>query len=731
MMDGWKRSATRASLLFTLLLPLGALAAKVPPPPPTPKRPVTDTYGSVQVQDSFQWLEAAGDPEVKRWSAAQNARTRSVLDRLPGRAAIRKRVTQLLGWQSPGYYLLEARGGQLFAMKSQPPRQQPLLVVLASADAVKGERVLLDPVTLDPSGHTAIDWFVPSPDGKRVAVSLSKGGTESGDVHVYEVASGQPVADEVVPRVNGGTAGGSLAWTGDGKGFFYTRYPRGTERPEADRDFFQQVYFHALGTPTEQDTYALGQDFPRIAMTKLHTSEDGRYVSALVANGDGGQFALHLRGPDGKWQQVSRFEDQLVEAEFGLDGALYALSRQGAPRGKVLRIPLQTPSLAKAQVVVPEGEASLQELLPTQGRLYLVEQLGGPSQLRVVDLQGKSLGLVPTLPVSTVASPLRLAAQGDDILFANVSFVQPLAWYRYGAKDGKVTRTALAQTAPADMSDVEVVRTEATSKDGTKVPLTILKPRGVKLDGNNPTLLTGYGGFNISVNPNFSKLSRAWLEQGGVMAIANLRGGSEFGETWHQQGALTNKQNVFDDFYACAQLLVQQRYTKPARLAIQGGSNGGLLMGAALTQHPEAYGAVVARVGIYDMLRVERTPNGQFNVTEYGSTKDPAQLEALRAYSPYHRVKDGQRYPPTLFTSGANDPRVDPFHSRKMVARLQEAMGGKGLILLRESGETGHGMGTPLSAKIEEEVDAYSFLFDQLGVKYRPVNGKVPAPPAK
>ena len=733
MTDGWKRRAARSSLLVSLLLPLfSPLAAKpaAPPPPATPKRPVTDTYGEAKVVDPYQWLEASSAPEVKAWSAAQNARTRAVLDRLPGRSAIRKRVTQLLSWESPAYYALEERAGLLFALKQQPPRQQPMLVLLRTAQDTKGERVLLDPGVLDPTGHTAIDWFIPSPDGKRVAVSLSKGGTESGDVHVYDVASGRPLTGEVVPRVNGGTAGGSLAWTGDGKGFFYTRYPRGDERPEADRDFFQQVYFHALGKPTQEDTYALGKDFPRIAMTTLHTSEDGRHVSALVANGDGGEYALYLRGPEGHWTQVSRFEDKVVEARFGQDGALYALSRQGAPRGKVLRLPLATPTLAKATVVVPEGEATLQQLLPTRSRLYLVEQLGGPSQLRMVDLKGKSLGLVPTLPVSTVAEPVQLG-EGDDVLFPNVSFVQPLAWFQYDAGAGKVTRTALAQTAPADMSDVEVVRTEATSKDGTKVPLTVLKPRGLKLNGNNPTLLTGYGGFNISISPNFSKLSRAWLEQGGVLAIANLRGGSEFGETWHEQGSLTKKQNVFDDFYACAQLLVEQRYTKPARLAIQGGSNGGLLMGAALTQHPEAYGAVVARVGIYDMLRVELTPNGQFNVTEYGTVKDPAQFAALRAYSPYHRVEDGKRYPPTLFTSGANDPRVDPFHSRKMVARLQAATGNGSLILLRESGETGHGMGTPLSAKIEEEVDVYAFLFDQLGVRYRPVPGPVRAPVAK
>jgi prolyl oligopeptidase len=416
-----------------------------------------------------------------------------------------------------------------------------------------------------------------------------------------------------------------------------------------------------------------------------------------------------------------------VGASFGHDGALYLKSLKDAPRGKVLRLPLATPTLDKATVLVPESKATIQGFRATAGRLYIVEQLGGPSQLRMVDLKGQELGLVPTLPVSTVGGLVSMG--GDDILFANFSFVEPLAWYRYSAKDGKVTKTALAQTSPADFSDIEVIRDEATSKDGTKVPLTLLKPRGLKLNGNNPTILTGYGGFNVSISPSFNKLGRAWMEQGGIIAIANLRGGSEFGEEWHANGALTKKQNVFDDFYACAKLLVDKKYTQPKKLAIQGGSNGGLLMGAAVTQHPEMYGAVVARVGIYDMLRVELTPNGQFNTTEYGTVKDPEQFKALYAYSPYHHVKDGTKYPPVLFTSGANDPRVDPFHSRKMVARMQEATGGKGRILLRAAGG-GHGSGTPLMERIEEEVDVYSFLFNELGMKYRPVK-KVAGPSSK
>ncbi|MFP2908269.1 prolyl oligopeptidase family serine peptidase [Pyxidicoccus sp. 3LFB2] len=725
-----KSALTVAALMLPLAVPAApatktAKAGKTPPA--TEKQEKVDTYHGTQVKDPYQWLEASSDAKVKEWNDAQNAHTRAILDKLPGREGLRQRISELLSWKSPAYFGLQEAGGTLFSVKAQPPKQQAFLVVLGSVDDTSKERVLVDPMVVDPSGHTTIDWYVPTLDGKKVAVSMSKNGTESGDVSIYDVATGKALPNEVVPKVNGGTAGGSLAWNADGTGYFYTRYPRGEERAPADRDFFQQVYYHQLGTPTEKDTYALGKDFPRIAMTELETSHDGKHTSALVANGDGGEYMLYLRGPSGQWAQVSKFEDKVIRAAFGHDGALYLLSRKDAPRGKVLRLPLATPTLDKATVLVPEGEASIQGLFPAKTRLYINEQLGGPSQLRMVDLKGQALGLVPTLPVSSVGG-LVPSGNGDDVLFINSSFVQPMAWYRYAAKDNKVTKTALARTSPLDLSDVEVVRSEATSKDGTKVPVTILKKKGTKLDGKNPALLTGYGGFNVSITPNFNVLAGLWMEQGGVYAIANLRGGSEFGEKWHAEGSLTKKQNVFDDFYAAAKLLVDQKYTQPKKLAIQGGSNGGLLMGAAVTQHPEMYGTVVARVGIYDMLRVELTPNGQFNITEYGTVKDPEQFKALHAYSPLHNVKDGVKYPSVLFTSGANDPRVDPFHSRKMVARMQEATGSKRPILLRADAETGHGAGTPLNARIEEEVDVYSFVFNELGMKYRPPAKKVSAP---
>jgi len=705
-------------VIVLALVPALVLAGAIAPPQ-TPKRPVVDDYHGTKVVDDYRWLENGTDPGVQKWSEAQNAYARSVLDGVPARKAIEKRVAALLSWRSPSYFAPDEEGGTLFVMKQQPPKEQPLLVTLGSPDDARSERVVLDPVVLDPSGETSIDFYVASRDGRRVAVSLSKGGSENGDVHVYDVSTGRGSVGDVVPRVNGGTAGGSVAWDADGSGFFYTRYPRGEERPAEDRAFFQQVWFHKLGTPTSSDTYAIGREFPRIAEIQLQSSPDGQDVLATVALGDGGQFMHWLRSSEGAWRQITRYEDGITIARFGLDDAIYMLSKKDAPRGKLLRLGLAEPVLARATTVRPESEAVLEDFRPTRTRLYLTEQVGGPQRLRVVDLAGHDVAVVSTLPVSSVPTVVRLGGS-DDVLFSNMSFVEPAAWYRLHAGDGRVGKTALAETSPWDFSGVEVVREEAVSKDGTRVPLSILRPKGIRLDGQNPTILSGYGGYGIAIIPYFFTANAAWLEQGGVIAVANLRGGSEFGESWHQGGALTQKQNVFDDFNACARLLVEKGYARPDKLAIEGGSNGGLLVGAAFTQHPDAFKAVVAHVAVLDSLRAEATPNGAFNITEYGTVKDPAQFAALHAYSPYHHVADGTQYPAVLFMTGANDPRVDPFHSRKMVARLQ-ASGTKQPVLLRTSGGSGHGFGTALSERIAQTADAYAFLFAQLRVKYQEV----------
>ncbi|MGD1029510.1 MAG: prolyl oligopeptidase family serine peptidase [Opitutaceae bacterium] len=706
--------------LFVPLLLAAASAADLPPPPDTPKVPVADTYHGVTVIDNYRWMENAGDPAVQRWSKAENARTRAYLDSLPQRPEILARVDQLIRSNSISYQVQLKRGGKLFAYKSDPRLQQPLIVTLGSPDDLGSERAIVDPNALSASGQIAIDWFSVSLDGKMLAVSLSRGGSEAGDLHLYDVATGRETG-EVIPHVQNGTAGGSMAFAPGGGGFWYTRYPRGNERPPADAGLYQQVWFHRIGTATETDTYEIGRDFPKIAEIELHEKEDGRWIMARVANGDGGEAAYYLRAtePGSPWIEVSKFSDRVVDAQFGADDALYLMSRADAPRGKILRLALDgQPALARAVVIVKESEGAIESFLPAKSLIYVNYLAGGPSRVGVFDLAGGIRPDVPILPVSAVSGLVRM--EGDDILFVNGSYLKLPATYRYSAQAGTVERTAMAMTSIADYSDCEVVRDFARSKDGTMVPLNIIRRKGTRLDGNNPTILYAYGGYGLSMQPAFSASTRIWLEQGGVYVIANIRGGGEYGDQWHLDGNLLKKQNDYDDFYACACWLIDKGYTLPARLGIMGGSNGGLLMGAALTQHPELYRAVVSMVGIYDMLRVELTQNGAFNVTEYGTVKDPSQFNALFAYSPYHRVVDGVRYPAVLLTTGANDPRVDPWHSRKFCARLQAATSSPYPVLLRTSDAAGHGIGSSLAETIALRADAFTFLIHELGVDYRP-----------
>jgi len=720
--------------LSVCLFVLSALAQNpsLPKPPNTPKHAVTDEYqGGVKVTDDYRWLENWDDAAVKQWNAAENARTREYLDHLPARPALRTRIAQLIAASSASYDDVQFRAGLLFAMKRQPPKQQPMLFVPRSADDPASARVVFDPNAASAKGSIAIDFYVPSFGGKYVATALSENGSEDASAHVFEVATGKELSD-VVPRVNFATAGGSIAWKADSSGFYYTHYPQGNERPPEDANFYQQVYFHKLGTDPKQDSYVIGKDFPRIAEVQLHSSDDGRWLLAAVANGDGGQFAHYLMDSDGKWTQITRFDDAVVSVKFGMDQALYLLSRKDAPRGQILRLPLAQLDLAQAKVVVPqssgssadEGDrASIENFIPTLGHLYVIDIVGGPSRVRVFDNQGKALPAPPLPPVSAIYDGVSIG--GGNLLVFTSTYLDPPAWYRIDAATGQAVRTALFETSPIKFEDAEVVRDFATSKDGTRVPVNIIRLKGIKLDGAHPALLIGYGGYGISTKPGFGGLfARLWLDQGGILVETNLRGGGEYGEEWHKAGNLTRKQNVFDDFIACAQYLIDQKYTSPAHLAILGGSNGGLLMGAAFMQRPDLFRAVVSFVGIYDMLRVELDPNGAFNVTEFGTVKDPEQFKALYAYSPYHHVKDGTAYPAILMLTGENDHRVNPMESRKMIARLQAADSSGHPILLRTSASAGHGIGTALDERIEQDADLFSFLFDQLGIEYTPVLAK-------
>lgn len=690
-----------------------AFSTSVPPAPTTARKSVLDEYHGITVRDDYRWLENASDPAVEEWTDVQNRRTRAYLDQIPARPVLEKRVAELINKRPASYFDLVYRGGTLFALKLQPPKNQALLVQM-NASNFGSERIVVDPNTLNPRGTTAIDWFVPSLDGRLVAVSLSENGSENGTLHVFDVSAGKELADRI-PHVQYPTAGGSVAWNAGSTGFYYTRYPREGERKKEDLNFYQQVYFHKIGLPTAADIYSIGKEFPRIAEIFLEGSDDGKYVLATVANGDGGEYAHYLLDPSGKWGAVTQFSDKAKRGRLGRDAALYILSVDGAPNGKVLRIPLDRPTLAQARTVVPQSNAVIDDFLPTNTRLYVADLVGGPSQIRIFDTSGKQRGTVAVLPVSAVTALQR--TQGDDLLFSNESYLIWRGWYRHIASSQE-TVPALVSKPPVDYSDAEVVREFAVSKDGTRVPINIIRRKGTPLDGNNPTRLTGYGGYGISERPYYGTLRRLWLDQGGIIADVNLRGGGEFGEAWHDSGRLTRKQNVFDDFVASAHHLIEAKYTNPSQLAIEGGSNGGLLMGAVLTQHPELFRAVLSYVGIYDMLRVELDPNGEFNTTEFGTVKNADQFQALYAYSPYHHVVDGKVYPAVLFLTGKNDGRVNPMQSRKMTARLQAANSSTNPILLRTSSTAGHGIGTAMSEVIVQQADALAFLFDQLGLSF-------------
>jgi prolyl oligopeptidase len=706
---------------FLALTALLALTAMDQGAPPTRISPTTDSYFGIQEHDPYRWLENGAAPEVKTWEQAQDSRTRAWLDKLPFRQSIHDRLAALSGQSSPSYQNLTPAGGFLFAYFSQPPKQQTMIARLTPQADPAQARIIVDPNALDSTGNTEIDWFVPSPDGRKLAVSLSTGGSEDGTLHIFDVATGHETGDRI-PGVQYPTGGGSLAWRADGSGFWYTRYP-GSERPEADRHFYQQIYFHHIGQDPAKDIYVLGRNFPKIAEITLENRNNPNLVIASVANGDGGQFEHFLIRPDSTSQQISDFDDGIVSATAASDNQIYLVSRQSAPRGKLLIVPADAPVLANAKTLVAESDGVIQlpdpftgpPIVITPRAIYLREQIGGPSRIAAYDHAGKRLPDLPTPPICAVPE---LVAAGDGTLLAQIeTYLRPPYFERVSEATGQTSETALAQTSPVQFDDAVVIRDFATSKDGTKIPVNIVRLKSARPTGANPTLLYGYGGFDISEEPHFlGARIRLWLDAKGIYAIANLRGGDEYGAEWHEAGALTHKQNVFDDFAAAAQLLIARHYTSPAHLAAMGGSNGGLLMGAELTQHPTLFHAVVSQVGIYDMLRTELDPNGAFNVTEYGTVKNEDQFRALAAYSPYHHVVPGTKYPAIFMATGANDGRVNPAHSRKMIAALQAATVSGLPVLLSINAHAGHGIGSALSVRIDQGADVLSFLFEALGM---------------
>jgi prolyl oligopeptidase len=675
-----------------------------------PRIPVTDNYHGVDVTEDYRWLEDASSEATIAWTNAQQRLARAYFDGIPWRNALRARIAQLTS-ERVTYRRLLSGGSTYFALKVQTPRQQPFLVALSDLDDPATERVVVDPNVIDPSGETTIDFFVPSPDGKKVAVSLSEHGTEDGSLYVYDVDSGQ-VVDEPITHVN--LMGGSVTWRHDGSGFWYTR----CADPEG---FRQQVWLREFDATLDHVDLAGPFADEQIAENKLSASFDRHWVMDRVQKGDGGQWQVFLRdqGADGSWWQVADIADECTHAVLGT-GALYLVSIRDAPHGKVLRLPLaHGATVADADEIVPEGAMVIEDVAVTADTIWVVDMDGGPQQVRAFDSFGKPLPPVAIPPMSTVSSySARLSVLGHDrVAWSCESFTQPATWW-VAAGEGAPRPTALRTTTPVDLSGYEVTREFATSNDGTRVPLNVIAAPGTARDGTAAALLTAYGGYNISLVPHFDPEVLLWLEQGGVYAVANIRGGGEFGAEWHHAGRLSTKQNCFDDFIACADHLHAAGITSRDRLAIMGGSNGGLLMGAVLTQRPDIARAVVAGVPVMDSLRAETTTNGKFNTTEYGTVQDPELFTALFAYSPYHNVVDGTAYPAVMLTAGQNDTRVDAWHAKKMTARLQHATSSGRPVLLRLE-SAGHLAGS-LDQATDAKTDWHAFLFDQMGFGYPP-----------
>lgn len=698
----------------------------LPPAPVFPTGGTSDVFYGKTVADPYRALENGDDPKVQAWSDRENDRARAYLDALPNRDAIQAKYGRLVKAASPSFFDLKAAGNSVFAMYSDPAVQQAVLVKLDSGLAVASRHAIVDPNVLDKAGHTAIDWFQPSPDGSKVAVSISQGGSEDGTLHVFDVATGKEI-ETPIARVQYPTGGGSLAWTADGRSFFYTRYP-GEEAPEGERHFNMATYFHTLGGNAERDAMVLGasEGVPRTG--EIFLSESGGSAAlASVQLGDGGQWQHWVLVPGKPALKVAKYEDRIISAAIAKDGTIYGVSRLGAPRGKVLRLAAPyTGGFTKAPTIIAEQQKDAivdggefgAPLHVTDRMLSVTRIAGGPNKVTLYDRKA----LRPTdLPLPPVAAVREIDPMpSGDFVYSVSTYLEPTYFERWSVATKRATATPLRQTSPVSYADAEVTRIFATSKDGTQVPLNIIAKKGTKLDGHNPTLLYGYGGYGVNQQPGFSGgFRRLWLDAGGIYVVANIRGGGEYGDDWHTQGNLTHKQNVFDDFAAAGETLIAKGYTSHDRLALQGGSNGGLLMGAVLTQHPALARAVVSSVGIYDMLRVELDPNGAFNITEFGTVKDRAQFDALYAYSPLHHVVPGTKYPAVLLLTGANDGRVNPLHSRKFAAALQAAQADPSHpILLRTSKTSGHGIGSSIDEIIFTQTDQLMFLLDQLGMDF-------------
>jgi prolyl oligopeptidase len=714
-MPGGSRVLFVLFLMFAIAAVVAAddISAKPPgsKPPLAPQKPVVDVIQGHKITDPYRWLEDAQSPETQQWVNKELTYTKSVLDPLPGRDALHKRLSDLL---SIGTISAPQIGGTYyFYTKREGSQNQPVLWVRAGLYGK--DRTLVDVNALAADGTIALDWWAPSEDGNYVAYGTSPSGSEMSTLHIVETATGQLLPDSIER-----TRAAGIDWKLDNSGFYYTRYPRKGEVAAGQEMYNRHVFYHALGSDPGKDPLIFGQGRDPEDWPDVDLSNDGRWLLISVSEGwtKSELFLQDLKAGTHP-VQITEGKNFLYGGEV-FNGKIYITTNEDAPRYRMFVADAAAPARAHWKEIIPQNDAILQGAAIVNGELLAQYEKNATSQLTLLTIDGKPLGEV-TLPA--IGSVFGIGGKWNrkEVFFAFHSFTVPDSIYRIDL-GGRGTSLWNKVDAPGIVPDqYEVTQLWFNSKDGTRVPMFVFHKKGLELNGKNPTLLTGYGGFNVSLTPGFVGDRFLWLEHGGVYAVANLRGGAEFGEDWHRAGMLDKKQNVFDDFVAAAEFLIAQKYTDKDHLAIRGGSNGGLLMGAALTQRPDLFRAVVCQVPLLDMLRYQNFQIAKLWIPEYGSADDPKQFDWLYAYSPYHHVKEGAEYPAILFMTADTDTRVDPMHAKKMAALMQaEAANGQSHdrpILLRIDTKAGHGAGKPIAKQVEDLTDIYSFLFWQLEMK--------------
>jgi prolyl oligopeptidase len=685
-------------------------------PPKAERRPVEENFHGTKVVDSYRWLEDGSSPATEKWVAEELAYTRAVLDPLPGREAIHKRLTELLSIGSVG--VPQIGGKFYFYARRDGMQNQPVLYVREGVDGK--DRVLFDANQLAADGTVALDWFDPSYNGEYLAYGTSPSGSEMSTLHIIETKTGKLLPDTIER-----TRAASIAWLHDNSGFYYTRYPNKGEVPEGQEMYNRHVFFHLLGSDPATDDKVFGEGRDAEDWPGIELSNDGKWLLISVSEGwtKSELYLMDLKSETPPTALTSG--KNFLYSSTVYDGKVYIVTNEDAPRYRVFVTDAGNYDRANWKEIIPQTDAVLQGAAVWGKKLFTQYEQNATSQLKLFDLDGKKIS---DLALPAIGSIFGSSGKWnrDEIFYGFQSFTTPTSVYRYDLKDGTTSEWAKVDAPSIDPAAYDVQQEWFNSKDGARVPMFVVHKKSVganafKKEGKNPTLLTAYGGFNVSLTPTFSRAAYLWMEHGGVYAVANLRGGAEFGEDWHRAGMLDKKQNVFDDMIAAAEHLISEKYTDKNHLAIQGGSNGGLLMGAMITQRPDLFRAVVCQVPLLDMLHYQNFQIAKLWIPEYGSADKPDQFKWLYAYSPYHHVKAGVEYPAILFMTADTDTRVDPMHAKKMAALMQdEAKNGESKtrpILLRIESKAGHGAGKPITKQIEEYTDIYSFLFWQVGVR--------------